>query len=198
MLQESWILWRGCYILRRIIEIKTCEVTILHLKLCIGYKGLPQNSHWLPASFSVLSHPLMFKRRNETVSYCILSSQAHEQLLFNPSHVAGVLQQSPLCTPYIKRSIAFIYVLTHVDNTRENIFKNYFKQNRSHSRVLLSVSAATNCKYFFMRVVWSTTVGLGVGTKDMVAAGIDRIALNWGRLMSALISVEVHAVFLRE
>lgn len=34
-------------------------------------------------------------------------------------------------------------------------------------------------------------MGLGVGTKDMVAAGIDRITLNKGRLMSALVSVEI-------
>lgn len=31
-------------------------------------------------------------------------------------------------------------------------------------RVLASVRAATNCKYFFINVVWSTTVGLGAGT----------------------------------
>lgn len=40
-----------------------------------------------------------------------------------------------------------------------------------NSRVLASVSAATNCRYFFIRVVWSTTVGLGAGTKAMVADG---------------------------
>lgn len=34
-------------------------------------------------------------------------------------------------------------------------------------------------------------MGLGVGTKDMVTAGIDRITLNKGRLMSALVSVEI-------
>lgn len=34
-------------------------------------------------------------------------------------------------------------------------------------------------------------MGLGVGTKDMVAAGTDRIMLNKGRLMSALFSVEI-------
>ncbi len=56
------------------------------------------------------------------------------------------------------------------------------------------MSAATNCRYFFIRVVWSTTVGLGVGTKDMVAAGTDRIALNKGRLMSALVSEENHVI----
>lgn len=38
-------------------------------------------------------------------------------------------------------------------------------------RVFASVSAATNCRYFFISVVWSTTVGLGAGTKAMSAAG---------------------------
>lgn len=47
-----------------------------------------------------------------------------------------------------------------------------------YSRVLLSVRAATNCRYFFMRVVWSTTVGLCVGTKAMVVGGTERVALE--------------------
>lgn len=47
-----------------------------------------------------------------------------------------------------------------------------------HLRVLLSVSAATNCRYFFIKVVWSTTVGLGAGTKAMVAAGRDSVAIS--------------------
>ena len=46
--------------------------------------------------------------------------------------------------------------------------------------MLLSVRAATNCKYFFMRVVWSTTVGLGAGTKAIVPAGRDMWNLGWG------------------
>lgn len=41
-------------------------------------------------------------------------------------------------------------------------------------------------------------MGLGVGTKDMVAAGTDRITLNKGRLMSALVSVEIHVICRRE
>lgn len=43
-------------------------------------------------------------------------------------------------------------------------------------RVLVSVSAATNCRYFFISVVWSTTVGLGAGTKAMLAAEAERAA----------------------
>lgn len=47
-------------------------------------------------------------------------------------------------------------------------------------RVLVSVSAATNCRYFFISVVWSTTVGLGEGTNAMVAAETDWAAVwNW-------------------
>lgn len=37
----------------------------------------------------------------------------------------------------------------------------------------MSVSAATNCRYFFISVVWSTTVGLGAGTEAMAAPGTD-------------------------
>lgn len=37
-------------------------------------------------------------------------------------------------------------------------------------------------------------MGLGVGTKDMVAAGTARITLNKGRLMSALDSIENHVI----
>ena len=47
-------------------------------------------------------------------------------------------------------------------------------------RVLASVSAATNCRYFFISVVWSTTVGLGAGTKAMVTDGTDRAAVGKG------------------
>jgi len=48
--------------------------------------------------------------------------------------------------------------------------------------VLVSVSAATNCRYFFMRVVWSTTVGLGAAaTKAMAPAGRDRAAAGGRR-----------------
>lgn len=50
------------------------------------------------------------------------------------------------------------------------------KSQTVNSRVLASVSAATNCRYFFMSVVWSTTVGLGVGTNAMATAGADRAA----------------------
>lgn len=45
--------------------------------------------------------------------------------------------------------------------------------------MLASVSAATNCRYFFISVVWSTTVGLGAGTNAMVAGG--RTGLLWGK-----------------
>lgn len=47
-------------------------------------------------------------------------------------------------------------------------------------RVLASVRAATNCRYFFISVVWSTTVGLGAGTKAMVAARADWAAVRTG------------------
>lgn len=62
-------------------------------------------------------------------------------------------------------------------------------------RVFASVSAATNCRYFFISVVWSTTVGLGAGTKAMAAAG-PGAALNrkrGRRESAALISVWPHA-----
>lgn len=39
--------------------------------------------------------------------------------------------------------------------------------------MFVSVSAATNCRYFFISVVWSTTVGLGAGTVAMAAPGTD-------------------------
>lgn len=56
-------------------------------------------------------------------------------------------------------------------------------------RVLASVSAATNCRYFFISVVWSTTVGLGAGTKAMVAAGTDcTVVGKGGRPQSAQVS----------
>lgn len=45
--------------------------------------------------------------------------------------------------------------------------------------MLASVSAATNCRYFFISVVWSTTVGLGAGTNAMAAGG--RTGLLWGK-----------------
>lgn len=55
--------------------------------------------------------------------------------------------------------------------------------------MLVSVSAATNCRYFFISVVWSTTVGLGAGTKAMVAAGTDcTVVEKGGRPQSAQIS----------
>ena len=44
--------------------------------------------------------------------------------------------------------------------------------------MFVSVSAATNCRYFFINVVWSTTVGLGAGTNAMVPAGRDRAAMG--------------------
>lgn len=47
-------------------------------------------------------------------------------------------------------------------------------------RVFASVKAATNCRYFFISVVWSTTVGLGAGTKAMVAARTDWDAVCTG------------------
>lgn len=57
-------------------------------------------------------------------------------------------------------------------------------------RVLVSVSAATNCRYFFMSVVWSTTVGLGAGTNAMVAVVTDWAAVRKrGRQQSAQISL---------
>lgn len=61
-------------------------------------------------------------------------------------------------------------------------------------RVLASVSAATNCRYFFISVVWSTTVGLGAGTKAMVADGTDRAVVvgKVGRQQPAQISLWSH------
>lgn len=64
---------------------------------------------------------------------------------------------------------------------------------------MLSVSAATNCRYFFMRVVWSTTVGLGAGagTKAMAAAvGWVRVAVKMRQtLRLLLLSIQLHVPY---
>lgn len=62
-------------------------------------------------------------------------------------------------------------------------------------RVFVSVSAATNCRYFFISVVWSTTVGLGAGTKAMAVAGAEGAfdRKRGRRKSSALILVWSHA-----
>lgn len=59
---------------------------------------------------------------------------------------------------------------------RYHVLKLYICINHSNInnlRVFVSVSAATNCRYFFISVVWSTTVGLGAGTEAMAAPGTD-------------------------